>query len=174
MPLPHFAMFWPDLGLFILGGFLWECRDRVASVRKLLPIAFLLGMGLTMAETRYISFNDGVLNMAFISQIGSVGTMLMAASVLLFLFSKEEELQRIGERSKTVIHQIAQTTFVVYLIHPLVMRVWNHSRYSWLPICANGGDLWHMTISAIVYFVICAVIAGAYNNLGHQNTAPVS
>lgn len=162
---PHFAMFWPDLGLFILGGFLWEYRGKAAYSRKLLPFLFGIGFSFTALGTYFLSTRVGEVNNALISEVGSSGLIIMASSVILFLSLAEDRLQMLSIRMKALIYRTAKTTFIIYMIHPLVMSLWNHRKYAWLPLYTNDGTILQLFVSAILYFAICFVIVDAWNRV---------
>lgn len=95
MPNPSFAIFWPDLGIFLLGGILWELRDKLRRKPKwLYALLFLMGLTTTTLGTIYISNMNDVADKTFISAIGSAGNLIMAASMFCFVLSCEEFLQK--------------------------------------------------------------------------------
>lgn len=156
--MPYFAVFWPDLGLFFLGAFLKEHICALRKYRDLMPLAFVLGWALTAGLTLFASVRDGALDQNFISCIGSIGVMLMAAALPVWMWSHEEKLKKLPERMKSLIHVLGQTSMGIYLIHVLVMQLLNHNTVSWLPLASNEGSMVRMCLSAAGYFVISAVI----------------
>lgn len=149
--MPKFAVFWPDLGLFFWGAFLWEQRERLAKWTKWYPLSFVGGLTLTAACTTYTSLRDGVPNQNFISCIGSIGVLMMATSLFGFCMAQEDKLRRIapGLRKATAI--LASVSFGIYLIHPMIMTLCGHA-------LSNNGSLLRMTLGSAIYFTLSALI----------------
>ena len=156
--MPYFAVFWPDLGLFCLGAFLREHSEKLKRYKNWMPAAFISGLALTAGLTLYVSARDNALNKNFISCIGSVGVLLMAASPLIWAWGNEEALKKLPNWTKKLIHGLGQTSMGVYLIHVLVMQMLNRSALPWLPLYSNEGSMRQMCFSAVGYFAISAVI----------------
>ncbi len=159
-PRPSFALFWPDLGLFLLGGMLWELREKIKSRPKYMYIVlFAVGFTITAIGTIYISGVNHTADKTFISAIGSTGNLMMAASLFCFVLSLEDVLQRkTGHVAAMVISKIGAATMGVYFIHVIFMRVLNHTANTAVCLYSNSGSLIEMTMSAIVYFVISSAV----------------
>lgn len=149
--MPHFAIFWPDLGLFFLGMFLWEQRERLEKYGKILPLGFLSGLAVTAAFTIYTSFRDGVPNTNFISCIGSIGVLLMAGSLFAFCAVYKERLQSLNLGLKKCIASLGAISFGIYLIHPLIMDMFGY-------LYSNTGNILQMLFGAVMYFSICVLV----------------
>ena len=160
VPNPSFVVFWPDLGIFLLGGILWELRDKLRQKPKwLYVLLFLAGLTITTLETLYLSNVNHAADKTFISAIGSAGNLLMAASMFSFVLSCEDALhKRINYRFAGIIHQAGAVTMGVYFIHVMILRTMNYTANGMIPLHFNSGSLINMTLSAVVYFVISLVI----------------
>lgn len=158
MEMPHFAVFWPDLGLFFWGMFLWEQRERLAKFGKLLPLGFLFGLAITAALTIYTSFRDGVPNTNFISCIGSIGVLIMCSSLFGFCALYNDKLQSLSTEIKKCIATLGAISFGVYMIHPLVMDMFGY-KYS------NTGNILQMLLGAVMYFAICVLVCLGGRNM---------
>ena len=149
--MPKFAVFWPDLGLFFWGMFLWEQRDKLTRWGRLLPLGFFLGLCITVACTVYTSFRDGVPNTNFISCIGSIGVLLMAGSLFAFCAVYKERLQSLNLGLKKCIASLGAISFGIYLIHPLIMDMFGY-------LYSNTGNILQMLFGAVMYFSICVLV----------------
>lgn len=67
--MPHFAVFWPDLGLFFLGGVLWEIRQKISGKRRLFTAGVICGLALTIGVTAFSSIHNGGPDKNFISWV---------------------------------------------------------------------------------------------------------
>lgn len=160
VPNPSFVVFWPDLGIFLFGGLLWELRDKLRQKPKwLYVLLFLAGLTITTLETLYLSNVNHAADKTFISAIGSAGNLLMAASMFSFVLSCEDALhKRMNHRFAGIIHQAGAVTMGVYFIHVMILRTLNHTANGMIPLYFNSGSLIDMTLSAVVYFMISLVI----------------
>lgn len=149
--MPKFAIFWPDLGLFFWGMFLWEQREKLTKWGKFMPLGFLLGLGITAACTVYTSFRDGVPNTNFISCIGSIGVLMMCSFLFSGVLVLKDSLQGLALRIRGGIAALGTVSFGVYMIHPLIMEIFDY-RYS------NTGNILQMFFGTVIYFVICVVV----------------
>ena len=160
IPNPTFAIFWPDLGLFILGGLLWDLRDKIVNKpRYIFAMTFLLGLFITIFGTIYISDFTGSANKGFISAIGSTGNVLMAGSLFVFILSLEGIFQKImNQNVRKIVYYMGSATMGVYLIHIIFLRTLNNTVNSMIPLFSNSGSLVQMILSALVYFAISIVV----------------
>lgn len=149
--MPHFAIFWPDLGLFFWGMFLWEQRERLAKYGKFLPLGFLFGLAVTATLTVYTSFRDGVPNTNFISCIGSLGVLMMCSSLFGVCAVYKEKFQSLSTGIKKCMAALGGISFGVYMIHPLVMDMFGY-------LYSNTGNILQMLLGAVMYFAICAAV----------------
>lgn len=149
--MPKFAVFWPDLGLFFWGAFLWEQRERLAKWVKWYPLSFVGGLGLTAVCTTYASLRDGVPNQNFISCIASIGVLAMATSLFGFCMAQEDKLRRTAPRLRNLTAVLASVSFGIYLIHPMVMTLCGNA-------LSNHGSFPQMILGAAIYFTLSALI----------------
>lgn len=160
LPTPSFAVFWPDLGIFLFGGVLWELRDWIRQQRKwMYVIAFLAGFSITTVGTVYLSNLTHTADKSFISAIGSAGNLLMAASIFCLVLACDDILKkRTNDLFATSIHHMGSVTMGVYLIHVIFLRIVNTNTTNGLfPIYNNAGSLIDMICGAVVYSVICII-----------------
>ena len=156
--VPSFALFWPDLGLFFLGGFLWDCREWFSNRKKWSGVAFAAGFLVTVLFTLYVSLRDGVPNKVFISCIGSIGVVLMAMGLFGLGYALEPKLQTCPNVLKRLLLTLGESSFGIYLIHIAVMHLYNHGTIPFLPLYSNEGNLLQMFIGAIIYFAASALL----------------
>lgn len=149
--MPKFAVFWPDLGLFFWGAFLWEQRERLAKWAKWYPLSFVGGLGLTAVCTTYASMRDGTPNINFISCIASIGVLTMATSLFGFCMVQEDKLRRLAPGLRNTAAVLASVSFGIYLIHPMVMTLCGNA-------LINCGSLPQMVLGAAIYFALSAII----------------
>ena len=167
IPNPAFAIFWPDLGLFMLGGLLWDLRDKIVNKpRYIFAITFLLGLFITIFGTIYISDFTGSANKGFISAIGSTGNVLMAGSLFVFILSLEGIFQKISNRTvRKIVYYMGSATMGVYLIHIIFLRTLNNTVNSMIPLFSNSGSLVQMILSALIYFTISMIVCICVSNI---------
>lgn len=149
--MPKFVVFWPDLGLFFWGAFLWEQRERLTKWAKWYPLSFIGGLALTAACTTYASLRDGVPNQNFISCIGSIGVLVMTTSLFGFCIVREDRLRHLNARLRNAVAMLASVSFGIYLIHPMVMTICGD-------VLSNNGSLPQMVLGAVIYFALSAMI----------------
>lgn len=149
--MPKFAVFWPDLGLFFWGAFLWEQRERVTKWAKWYPLSFIGGLAVTAVSTTYASLRDGAPNQNFISCIGSMGVLFMATSLFGFCLGLRDKLQRMRMGAQRVAATLALSSFGVYLIHPLIMNLCEGA-------LSNDGTLLQMMLGGVAYFSVSTLI----------------
>jgi len=148
---PKFALFWPDLGLFFWGMFLWEQREWFTRRRNILPFGFAVGLATTVACTVYGSLRDAAPNTNFISCIGSIGVLLMCGSLFSFALVHRNVLQRLSSGTRRIFGVLGQVSFGVYMIHPLIMHICNY-------LYSNTGNVPQMIAGACLYFCVSVLI----------------
>ena len=160
IPNYSFSIFWPDLGLFLCGGVLWELRSKIRSCRFYqFVLLYVLGLAISVADTVYISQLYGQPDKTFISAIGSWGNLIMAASIFCMALSISEWLQKkVTGLWAQILHEIGNVTMGIYFIHVIFLTHLNHSTMPILPLYNNRGSMLSMILSAFVYFAISAIV----------------
>jgi len=159
-PIPNFALFWPDLGLFVLGGFLWEIREKLRRIPKWnFAVIFAAGLSLTACGTLLLSNLSGEARKTLISCIGSIGNIAMAASVFAMVLSVENKLQAFAPRGRNMLHIFGKATMGVYLIHCVFINNLNSNRISGIPLLNGTGSMGAMILSAVVYFMLSMAVS---------------
>ncbi|MHC1732031.1 MAG: acyltransferase [Bacteroidales bacterium] len=156
--MPYFALFWPDLGLFFLGGIIWDARKNLSQKSGLCVLGILIGLFLTVGATYYRSMQKGIPDNSFISCIGSVGVVLMAASFFSLALSLENKLQSIGMRTRNAIHLIGNVSMGVYFIHVLVIHFIGTQTLFGFKLTSNSGNQLNMLAGAVMYFAVSVLI----------------
>ena len=165
LPNLHFAMFWPDLGLFFLGALLWDMRSNFQKFKwKFYALLFSTGLLIDMGMTAYISAQNGAPNSTFISCIGSFGNLFMAVAILGGALAWKSKLKNIPKRMKNWILRIGKTSMGIYFSHVLVMMCMSKLPIVSVMLKNNTGTEAEMFISAAIYFLISFVISYC----GHQ------
>lgn len=149
--MPKFVLFWPDLGLFFWGAFLWEQRERLAKWAKWYPLSFGGGFAVTAVSTIYTSLRDKVPNTNFISCIASIGVLTMSTSLFGFCISQEDKLRRLNAGIQNTISVLASVSFGVYLIHPMIMTLCGN-------VLSNTGSISQMALGAMLYFILSVFV----------------
>lgn len=159
IPNPSFAIFWPDLGIFFLGAFLWELREKIQRKNSYVyGIGLIAGLAVSLMDTVIVSSRNGP-DKTFISAIGSVGNLLMAVSIFCFVLSLETVLQNeLPLKIRNGISTIGKLSMGIYLIHPLILSEINNSVFQWLPLYSNTGSMLQMIFSSIIYLLVSTVV----------------
>lgn len=162
--MPHFAIFWPDLGLFFLGGMIWDIKEKLSGKCILYLGGIITGCAITIAETYLISIRSGSPNSSFYC-IGSFGVVLMALSFFCLALSLEERLQNLSERSKKTIHLFGEVSMGVYIVHVLAIKLIGTRTLLGFSFTSNSMGQSNMLAGAILYFSISALVCWAGKNI---------
>lgn len=160
LPNFHFAVFWPDLGLFLCGALLWDMRQRIQEKKwTVYAVTFVLGLLTTMVLSGYISAEAGAPSSAFISCIGSIGNVIMAASAICMALSLEGIIVKMPECMKRAIAAVGTASMGIYFVHILVMNCMSKMPYTAGVLRNNSGSQIEMLGSAFVFFLISFAVS---------------
>lgn len=158
LPSLHFAMFWPDLGLFFFGAILWKFRDKVQKRHPAFYLcSWMVGLSLTVLLTSYLAFKNGYAEKSFF-HMGSTGRIIMSASVFCFALSLENLLLRLSNKVKSLILTFGKLSSGVYFIHEIFLTYLNNSIYAAIPLYVNSGTLIQMFISVVIYYMLSNLV----------------
>ncbi|HIT19786.1 MAG TPA: acyltransferase family protein [Candidatus Fimivivens faecavium] len=158
LPSLHFAMFWPDLGLFFFGAILWKLHDKVQKKHPAFYLCcWMAGLGLTVLMTSYLAFKNGSADKYFF-HMGSTGRIIMSASVFCLALSLESWLVRLPDKMKLLILKLGALSSGVYFIHEIFLTYLNNGIYPALPLYVNTGTLIQMFISVIIYYILSNLV----------------
>lgn len=155
--MPRFAVFWPDLGVFLLGAVLWDCREKFEGMWKRFVALFLIGFAMTTSLSLFATLRTDSLDKIFFN-LGNVGNIMMAAGFICLFICLRERLQQLPNCVKRVIHFIGEASFSIYLIHMLLLLSLNQTNFPRFFLYANEGNLIQMALSAVAYFLMCLLI----------------
>lgn len=160
VPIPKFALLWPELGLFFCGGILWDLREKIKSKGAVFyGLLFLGGLAATIVGTIISSAITGSPSKSFISTIGSTGNVVMAGSVICLTLTLDCGLtNKLPKVLCSAIHRLGKLTMGIYFIHMLFLIFLNNQVIPWLPLHSNTGSMVSMIGSAFLYFCLSAII----------------
>jgi len=159
LPNFHFAIFWPDLGLFFCGAVLWDNRERIKKLPPILYAAvFLAGLAMTSLLTVYATWRSGGPDKTFISSIASVGNVGMASSAFCLALSLEKHLARLPAAVIKTIRVLGEASMGIYFIHVFFLNCLSNGGFFGLPLYSNSGTMLGMTLSTVVYFALSALV----------------
>lgn len=156
--IPGFALDFPQLGLFILGYFLYENRIFLPRKIWIYPIIFFIGFAATVLGTYYVSL-EAEIPMKSLFSNGSFGVILMAGALFSMTLQLEEFWKKQNIAIQNVIHYWGQITMGIYFIHMFILLfIGNHIMNAFLGFSANNGSMINMFFGAVVYFIFSTVI----------------
>ena len=109
-------------GYFIL-GYLLHTKALAKKIRIIIYVLGCAGLLVTVVATTVVSMKAGKPSMFFLDYL-SPNVLCMSCAV--FCFAKEHFNIAKHERTKTVLKNLSEATFGLYLIHVLIITIFSH------------------------------------------------
>lgn len=156
--MPKFVLLWPELGLFIWGYCIWLNRDKIYNKCGISVLGFIIGLGITIVGTYYLSVRDGKPNNAMFSCIGSTGVLLMATSLFSLCIALEPKFKKLKMQHKKIIVGLSKISMGIYFVHVLVINCLGNRSLGQFSFTSNEGSLTNMFAGAVLYYLVSAMI----------------
>ena len=152
--IPSFAIFFPELGLFILGAYLTDGKKSWCENAKLWSaICVVSFMWLVVSVYWTCVQNDAAVKSIF-SSYGNMPTLLFAISFFMLIYSLETKWRKLSKKTVYALQKLSSVSMGVYFSHMLVLAlVGNVGCFT-----NNFGTLFNMLAGAILYYVVAATI----------------
>lgn len=156
--MPYFAFCYPQLGLFLLGGFIWEKRELLTNNKMVYFLLFIIGFAVTVISSYYLSIKSGQPNKHFFSN-GSLGPVIMAISILVIFIKSEEYFQKLKKFTRKLVNLLGRTTIGVYFVHMFILLfMGNHILNDFVGFSSNTGSLINMISGALLCFILSELL----------------
>ncbi|MGL1935248.1 MAG: acyltransferase family protein [Fibrobacterales bacterium] len=146
VPVNQLINFSGYVGYMVLGYYL-STYSTILEKRNLPLFLFVTGTAITIAGTYLLSDRDSDLNFAFYEFLAP---NVLLSSIGVFLFVKKLSIKR-PKVIDTIINLISTHSFGVYLIHILILSVFNMFGINW--------KMFHPVIGIPVTAILCLVLS---------------
>jgi len=114
------------LGYFILGYTLSKIPEKAGRLNFIFFFAFFFMVFITIIATYYLCSVKNSYD-RFFYDYASLNVVIMSASIFLIFRSYKDKLSVVFSQRKETLQMISSTTLGVYLIHPLIVRIFRVS-----------------------------------------------
>ncbi len=157
--IPKFAIFFPELGLFVLGRYLYENKDKL--INKKVSIASFIGIivgliSIVVLAYMYIKM-EGISSTKPYFDYNKIPNVLLDVSIFTFVLSISKSLEKLPDRIKTIINTIGKNSGGIYFVHMIFMHLFPSINILGLRFTANEGRYLYMLSGAALYFIFSLV-----------------
>ena len=160
--MPHFALMFPDLGLFLLGGMIMEYRNEIRGRWKWALGGCVAGYFAIVFSSYYMSLSNDSPSKDFF-KMGSVPVIIFAVSIFILCLSLEDVFQQLPNKVSALIGKVSGLTMGVYLSHKLFQELVGPIKVGPVVLGTNEGSSWDMFLCSVIYFfasvALCFVLS---------------
>lgn len=169
--IPKFSIFFPELGLFILGKYLYDYREQLQS-KKITFISFLstiIAIIMIIIFAKIIIYNQGISNIKPYFDSTMLPNFFLDTSLFIFMLSINNYLVKLPDFIKHFFSLIASNTSGIYFLHMIFIYVFPTIKLFGIYFTANSGNLINMLLGSILYFVITFIIVLIIKKIPYLN-----
>lgn len=157
IPLPLFALGFPQLGIFIVGRLIMDNKHKILGKSWMVCVMIFIGFSGVVLSSYYHSLKVGQPVKTFLGDYGTVPIFIFAASVFTLFLLLEERFQRITPKLKSLIISLSRLTMGLYFIHMLAIFYVGNRKIGFISITNNAEGNINMFLGAVLYFVFSAM-----------------
>ena len=157
--IPKFAIFFPELGLFILGRYIYEQRDKITN-KKISILSFLgIIVGITLIVLLALLYikKDGISSYKPYFDYNKIPNVLLDIALFIFAMSLNKKLMKLPSKIKKAISFVGTNTGGIYFIHMFFIYLFPDINILGIRFTANQGRLIYMIMGAMLYFSLSLV-----------------
>ncbi|NFF80804.1 acyltransferase [Clostridium botulinum] len=163
--MPWFSIGFPELGLFIMGKYIYEHKEKILGKGKICSIGIFIGYSLTVLGSYYISIKSGVPQKDFF-QYSRLPVIIFSVSIFMFFISMEPWLEGKKANIKNIIIKLSELSMGIYFSHVIVKEFLGNK--IWL-FTDNSGRNITMLLGAIFYFAVSLMVCLILSNIPYIN-----
>lgn len=158
--IPKFAIGYPELGLFLLGKYIYDNKEKIQNKKYtiLSIIGIILGLILIIIYAHITINSVGISSSKPYFDYNKIPNVLLVISLFTFILSIDKFLIKFPDIIKKCIHTIGQNTAGIYFIHMIYIYIWPNINIFGLHFTANEGNLINMLFGALLYFILSLII----------------
>ena len=163
--IPHFSLFWPDMGLFLWGYYLWEKRNILKNKKIMFFISLIFSYFLIIVETYYISIKNNTPQNLFFGNTG-IGLLIMSTSIFALFMSFEDKFKMFKFESRKFLRIVSGIVMGIYFSHFMLIKIFGDKlKIFGIYFNSNTGTLLSMFLGAIFYFLLSAMLCYCCSNI---------
>lgn len=153
--LPYFSVGFPEIGIFILGKYLFdkeELRNKKALIISLIFIA--IGFCLIKLVSDFYINNQGINYSKPYFDYNKLPNLIMIIGIFITMLNIEGFCKKIPISCQKWIEWIGSNTLGIYLIHMIFIYIFPTIKIGNIYMTSNSGHLYNMLLGCVFYFVI--------------------
>lgn len=169
--IPKFAIFFPELGLFVLGKYLYD-NKKIFQNSKISLISAgttILGLILIAVLAKIMINSQGISNTKPYFDCTLLPNFMLDTSLFIFAISINKYLEKIPQKIKKFISIVATNTGGIYFIHMIFLYLLPDINIFGLHFTANNGNLINMLLGSGLYFALTLIVVLIIKKIPYLN-----
>ncbi len=156
---PSFVIGFPELGIFILGKYIYDNRQKIQTSRISIIsfIGMMVGLTLIILLAYYYAKNIGISSSKPYFDYNKIPNVLFSLSLLVFGMSLDSWFEKFSPKIKNIITFIGTNTLGIYFIHMIFIYLFPNINIFGILFSANSGKIINMFLGAILYFLMSVI-----------------
>ena len=164
---PSCAIGFPELGLFVLGKYIYDNRKKLncKKARILSFFGILLGVISIVLLAYYYGGVEGITSTKPYFDYNKIPNVLLTSSILVFFTSLGNIFEKIPEILKILLTFIGSNTLGIYFIHMVFIYTLPKIKILGVLFSANNGRIINMILGAFLYFIMSIISVYIINKI---------
>lgn len=157
--MPYFGIGFPEIGMFILGKYLYENKENYINKKHLLLSLLLIVVSfvLIVIMAYYFINMNGISNSKPYYDYNKLPNLLMLISVFILFLNFEVINKLVPHKIGNCISWIGKNTLGIYFIHMIFIYIFPTIKIGNLYFTSNSGDIKNMLLGMILYFILSVI-----------------
>lgn len=153
--IPFFSVGFPEIGLFILGKYLFEKKELKNKKAMILSLfIIIIGFYLIKLVSNFYITNQGISYSKPYFDYNKLPNLLMIIGIFIAMMNLENACIKIPNILKKVIEYIGSNTLGIYFIHMIYIYLFPTIKIGKIYLTSNLGNLFNMILGCLFYFII--------------------
>ena len=157
--IPKFALLFPELGLFVLGKYLYEHQDNYQNkkVRIISILGIILGLLMIVGLAIICIKNTGISSSKPYFDANKIPVVVLISSIFILICSLKEILKKLPGKVKKIVSFIGSNTGGIYFIHMIFVQVFPDIHLLGIHFTQNTGSILNMLLGSLMYLILSLI-----------------
>lgn len=157
--IPYFGIGFPEIGMFILGKYLYENKEQFKNKKCLfLSLALIIvNFILIVLMAYYFIDMNGISHQKPYYDYNKLPNLIMFISIFILFLNLETINKKVPNKISECISWIGKNTLGIYFIHMIFIYIFPTIKIGNLYFTSNSGNIKNMLLGMTLYFILSVV-----------------
>ena len=153
--LPYFSVGFPEIGLFVLGKYLYDKKEICNKKTFILSLLLIIvGFFLVKYISNFYIDSQGISHSKPYFDYNKLPNLMMIVGIFIIMINAKSVSAKLPIKLKKIINYIGANTLGIYFIHMIYIYLFPTIKIGKIYLTSNSGNFWNMLLGSLFYFAV--------------------